>query len=311
LVILPCLLWVWYLFHLFGAHASTGEGNFALPFHAFLLKWQSTLGEVYHRGFGLPNDRSLLLLIALTTQVAFLLFRPRLSSSWWRLGVAYLALMILLGPAVWEGYPGAAARTLLPMGLAFNVLVPSGRRWLAILLLGNATIFCSLQSFQYPGGKSVTFVGASVLHQAPGHSSDWSVDFSNNWFPPKRSLWEYWRWSRGDAQISITNPLQQPVVANVSFELKSRDVRIITVLRGQDQLWRGTVTSHLQMVQLDAVRLEPDGEVWTFKTEDPGKHPASSGREEVFCLRNLKIELLHLAEPKPSIGAKIPAPTAP
>jgi len=311
LVILPCLLWVLYLFHVFGAHTSSGEGNFDLPFHAFLLKWQSTLGEMYHRGFGGPNDRSLLLLIALTTQAAVLLLRPRISSPWWRLGVVYLVLMIILGPAVWEGYPGAAARTLLPMGLAFNVLVPSGRRWLAILLLGNATIFCSLQSFQYPGGKSVTFAGASELHQAPGHDSDWSVNFSNDWFPPKRSHWEYWRWSRGDAHVSITNPLNQPVVANVRFELKSRDVRIITVQRGQERLWCGTVTSHLQTVQLDAVLLAPGDEVWSFKTEDAGKHPASSGRAEVFCLRNLKIELLHLSEPKPSTGANIPAPAAP
>lgn len=38
------------------------------------------------------------------------------------------------------GEPSAASRVLLPMQFAFNVLVPSGRWWVPVLLLGNLTL---------------------------------------------------------------------------------------------------------------------------------------------------------------------------
>jgi len=298
LIALPCILWFLYLSHNFSSQAAQGVGNFSLPGQAFVQKWQMTLGELFRRGIGTPNDRSLLMMIALTTQALYLVLRPCLTHPWWRLGAVYLGLMFILGPAVWEGQPGAASRALLPLGLAFNVLLPRGRRWLLVLLLGNATIFCALQSFQFPGGKSFSFSGPSELRQPAATQAEWSVKFSSEWFPAKRSHWEYWRWSRGDAHLTVVNPLAQPIVADVSFAVKSRDTLTLKVSRGQVILWQGTTTPQLRTIQLNSLKLEPGEQVWSFTAVRPRDTTAPSlPNTETFCLRNLKIELLARAQP--------------
>lgn len=291
IIVAPCLLWVAYLRHLFDSSGVGLGGNFDLPLRAFLLKWQAVWTELSQRGLGIPNDRSLLMMVSLTVQAAFLLMRPRWSDAWWRLGAAYFVLMAMLGMAVWEGYPGAAGRVLLPMGLAFNVLVPRGRRWLAILVLGNATIFTSLQSLSYPAGASYVIAGAEALPQGRGQASDWKVEFLGDWAPARRSHWEYWRWSRGDAQIAILNPSGQPADASIRFELKSRDVRTVSIRRGEQLLWCGSVNTRLQEIRLDPVQLEPGRDVWSFTTESRDGPSASADRPDTLCLRNLRIEL--------------------
>jgi hypothetical protein len=40
---------------------------------------------------------------------------------WWRVGIAYVGLMVILGSNVWNS-GDAAPRALLPMAVAFNVL---------------------------------------------------------------------------------------------------------------------------------------------------------------------------------------------
>ncbi len=292
--VLPCILWFLYLSSVFGFQSAGGSRNFALPLTGFFLKWQSALTELVH---GVPDERTLLFLVSLTTQAGFFLLVRRGSNPWWRLGAAFLGLMFILGEAVWEGRPGAASRTLLPMALAFNVLVPRGRRWLPILLLGNATVLCTFQSFQFPGGESFAVKGPSALHASAGAHGDWTVKFSNDWFPAKRSLFEYWRWGRDGAEIKIFNPLAQPVLAKIHFELRSRETRAVTIRCDGEILWRGTLTQRLQTIQLDRIRLRSGDVTWKFCCDRPGSAPnINNPRPDAFCLRNLKIELLR-AEP--------------
>jgi hypothetical protein len=292
-VVLPCVVWFLYLNVSLGTKDAGGVGNFSLPFQSFAVKWWTTLDELFQRGVGIPNDRSLLLLLALTTQLVFFAARPRPNEAWWRLGAAYTVLLIILGPAVWEGYPGAAARTLLPMGLAFNVLVPRGRRWLAVLLLGNATMFCSIQSLQYPGGDSYEF--ANVPSVGSNNTREWKVEFGNDWYAAKRSQWEYWRWSRGDAHITVSSPLIHSATADVSFSLKSRDSREVTLQRGSEILWRGKISPSPTRVKLQGVTLMPGAETWMFSSGRTEEYRDALGRREVICLRNLRFELLGVA----------------
>jgi len=58
-------------------------------------------------------------------------------------GASYAVLMIFLGDAVWESYPSAAARVLLPMTVAFNILVPRGKWWPILLVVGNLGVLAS------------------------------------------------------------------------------------------------------------------------------------------------------------------------
>ena len=103
------------------------------------------------------------MLIALTVQAFFFIFRPRWQDPWWRVGAAYTLLLIFLGDAVWEGYPGAASRVLLPMTLAFNILVPRARRWWAVLVLGNLTVIYSSDTLKPPGSISFAAEGPRAL----------------------------------------------------------------------------------------------------------------------------------------------------
>ena len=88
--------------------------------------------------------------IALAAQWLFFVLRWRPAERWWRVGVVFAVMMMFLSTPVWEGYPGAATRVLLPMTLAFNVLLPRGARWLPLLLVGNLTVAASVFELSPP-----------------------------------------------------------------------------------------------------------------------------------------------------------------
>ena len=48
--------------------------------------------------------------------------------------------MMLLGPSVWQGYPGAATRVLLPMTVAFNILLLRNRMFWPLFVAGNLLV---------------------------------------------------------------------------------------------------------------------------------------------------------------------------
>jgi hypothetical protein len=82
--------------------------------------------------------------VALTTQTLYLVRARNTQNTWWRAGAAYIALLPFLGPAVWEGYPGAVTRIVLPLTFAFNVqLVSASRGFWVLWLLGNVNILSS------------------------------------------------------------------------------------------------------------------------------------------------------------------------
>lgn len=92
----------------------------------------------------------MLSLVALATQVVTLVSRPNWRNPWWRVGVAYIGLLLILGEAVWEGHPGAAGRVLLPMTFAFNILLPRNRWFWPLLILGNANMVFGLEEIRAP-----------------------------------------------------------------------------------------------------------------------------------------------------------------
>jgi hypothetical protein len=65
--------------------------------------------------------------------------------------VAYALLMTVLGPAVWEGDPGAMSRVLVPMTIAFNVLLFRGRWSWTFWCLGNLSVLHGLDVMMVPG----------------------------------------------------------------------------------------------------------------------------------------------------------------
>lgn len=142
----PLALWVLYLW---GADVTSGRivgaRNFAAPFTAYLAQWGGVLSEL-REGVSPDTWLQLFALISLTTQAVVLVALRGWANAWWRAGIASCALMVVLGTAVWGGYPVASTRVLLPMTVAFNVLLPPGRWFWPAFLLGNLTIVSGLES---------------------------------------------------------------------------------------------------------------------------------------------------------------------
>lgn len=293
LVVLPLAAWLALLQSWLGSALDEGYRNFAPPFVAYVGKWREILA-----GFRTSNDvwaerGSVILVVALTTQFLFFALRPRWRETWWRVGAIYAVLMAVIGEAVWEGYPGAASRVLLPMALAFNILVPRGARWWPVLLLGNLTFLLTPDALQPPEKGSYELSGPHALRVAEQGGHTVSVSFDDNWFGGERSRWEYWRWSRGSAELTIDNPHAFPILAKISFTLSGQGDRAVSIRAHDREIWRGDVHSHEpKPLTFPSVRLEPGENRWRFETDQPAQHPANNDpRELALNLRNLEIEL--------------------
>jgi hypothetical protein len=127
----------------------SGARKIGLPLAAYLEKLVSTIGAL-RRGADHYVWFSLLSGAAPTAQAAVLAAYRNWSSPWWRLGAAYALLGLVRGPAVWEGHPGAAARVLLPMTIAFNVLLPGSRLFWPLWILGNLALVHGLEAIRVP-----------------------------------------------------------------------------------------------------------------------------------------------------------------
>jgi hypothetical protein len=162
-VVLPLIVWLVCLWRWIGPGRVAGSGNFDLPLSGYLGKWREMRAQFGVSHFGIVENGSLAMLVALTAQLLFFGLRPRWRETWWRVGAAYAGLMIFLGPAVWAGHPGAAGRVLLPMTLAFNILVPHGRRWWPVLLLGNLTVLAAPSHLRIPAPAGYRVEGLGGL----------------------------------------------------------------------------------------------------------------------------------------------------
>ena len=127
------------------------SNNFAVPFSGYAAKWGATVAELRDAGWDSYARFSLLALIGLTTQAVVLLAVRDWRNPWWRAGMGSVVLMAFLGPAVWEGYPGAVTRVLLPMVFAFNAVLPRDTRWFwPLFVLGNLALLHSLEALRLP-----------------------------------------------------------------------------------------------------------------------------------------------------------------
>jgi len=148
-MLLPLGLWVAYLRTLGLPTDIGGARNFSWPLVAYAGKWVSTIGAL-RAGADHWVWFSLLSCVALTVQAVVLAVRRNWTSPWWRLGAAYALFGLVLGPAVWEGHPGAAPRVLLPMTIAFNVLLPGSRLFWPLWILGNLSLVHGLEVIRMP-----------------------------------------------------------------------------------------------------------------------------------------------------------------
>lgn len=311
MVVAPLAIWVVVLQLWLGRAGDPGARNFDWPFAAYLRKWQATLTEMRSDDPDVFAKWSVVMLVALTAQWLFFALRPRWELPWWRIGAAYSVLMIFLGDAVWEGYPGAASRVLLPMALAFNVLIPRGRiGWFLVLIAGNLTVLMASDTLRSPGRESFALEGPRALRIVEGSGQVVEAVFDQNWYPPEKSWLEFWRWSSGTGSVVLRNPHPFAVKADISFGLRANDTRTVTVKqKGEALVHVALVPEAHREILLSDVRLEPGETIWNFVTDAPSAFPKSDElRRIAFSLRNYKIVLRGKAEAAVVAPAQAPVP---
>ena len=300
LAVLPLAAWVACIWWVCGQPSNAGVGNFGRPFTAYFGKWFDAWRDFRLNGWDSSGKWMLIMLASLTVQMLVILLRPRWANPWWRVGAPFAVLLIFLGPAVWDGYPGAAARVVVPMTLAFNVLVPRGLRWWPLLLLGNLSALSAIDQLRPPGIESYRLEGMVGVWRAPTQQTI-TVDFGDAWYQPEKSHLEYWRWSRGSAGLRINNPQNVPVEVNLRFDLRALDVRRVRIYQGATMRWEGSVTRDGTAVSLPGIRLAPGDNPWRFETDKPPIVPEGDTlRPVTFNLRNLVIEAVRKDPPSPA-----------
>jgi hypothetical protein len=137
LVLLPLLVWQDYVWSIYrGSSASAGAEQLALPVAAYVEKLGLTFDAIRVRGLFSTAGATLLVVVALTAQFAFVAWSRAFGEPWWRLAAAFAVLMLVVSPPVWEGDPGAVTRVLLPLKFGVNILLvrlrPAGLGWWAV-----------------------------------------------------------------------------------------------------------------------------------------------------------------------------------
>jgi hypothetical protein len=149
--VLPLALWLDYLRSIYRGATLAGGDHLVAPVTTFLRAWEEAIRLVSQNGWASYGRFNLMVVIALTTQAAWVVLSvKRWREPWWRVGIAYVALMLTVHWVVWEGYPGAITRVVLPLTVAFNLLLPRDRWFWPLAILGNLTVIPGLFFFEVP-----------------------------------------------------------------------------------------------------------------------------------------------------------------
>jgi hypothetical protein len=154
--ITPFALWSFYVYLRFPGVPGADTSNFALPFSAMFGMIDATYHAVPQRGWAIFLVR-MLSTCGLCAQCLSIVVSARRDwrERWWRVGAAFALLFAVLGPPVWEDYE-AAARAVIPMTLAFNILLVRDRWWsFPLCLIGNLPLLHGVYYLLQPAWTSL------------------------------------------------------------------------------------------------------------------------------------------------------------
>jgi hypothetical protein len=147
LVIAPLALWLVYMRFTIGPRALSNDGSpFVMPLTGVADYVARANRDLQFDGWRSPVIPGLLALASLAVQGLYLVWRCDWTDGWWRVGIVYVALFALLPFPVFDGSPGAFVRVLLPMTVAFNVLIVRSRWFWLLFVAGNLTVLQGLQT---------------------------------------------------------------------------------------------------------------------------------------------------------------------
>lgn len=292
LLVAPLAAWLAYVALRTGPALDAGVRNFDWPLAGYVAQWRAIAPELalgsWRKSYPLGGA---LILVALFVQVATLVARPQWDRAWWRIGAAYAGLMLVLGGAVWEGFPGAAARVLLPLQLAFNIAVPSGRWWRVLLVAGNLSVWAVPAMFELPSNHGHHLLGAPTALKDPA-GRPVTVRYVSGWHAPERHGAQWWRWSRGEGVIAIGNPHATALPLQLAFALDAPADRRVELRLNGAPVWAGRAGgTRPQPVTVPALSLQPGENLLTWATDAAAVRVDGDPRPLAFSVRNLRLEV--------------------
>jgi hypothetical protein len=140
-LVVPLAVWMVYLDHHFTSGNNLGTNNLFLPGPGYVAKLVAdTYGSWVHPHHNFDQEMDFLQLLTLAFRVVYLGLCRDWRDPVWRLGAIYTLLALFLGNHVWEGYPGAYQRILIPLTFAFNLRLPPTLRGGVLALIGNMDV---------------------------------------------------------------------------------------------------------------------------------------------------------------------------
>lgn len=143
--VLPLAVWLAYIAYRLPVGES-GLGNFTWPLLGAFDQLSTSAAELTSGNVDSRHLFALLAIPGLYLQAAVLFLHRTPAAPWWRIGIAYAVLLVFLGPWVWSGY-WAACRAILPLTIAFNLLLPANRAFWPLLIAGNLPLLHGVWRF--------------------------------------------------------------------------------------------------------------------------------------------------------------------
>lgn len=286
LVALPLIVWLGYIRWRVGP-ADAGWGNFTWPGAGWFEKGRAAFAALTT----VPDKplawTTLLATVALTVQAAYFVVRRRPTERWWRIGAAYAVMLLFLGTAVWEGFPGAATRVLLPLTLAFNVVAHRARASFAWLIAGNLSVFAGLLAL-----RDVPHDPSELAARRVGHATA-VVRTTEDWFTREHDRRHAWQWTRRDGRLTLETHSLRSGTVRLEFGLRSLVTRTVVLRQDSREVWHGEIGPALSqhVVTLPA---RPAGVTsLTFSTDTRGvpENATPGARELAFALYDVRLAL--------------------
>jgi hypothetical protein len=285
-VAVPLGLWLIYVRSKSG-EAEPGLGNFTLPVAGFLTKWSESVANLgRHPEFRWLMITTLLAVAGLTAQAVYIATRRQTDDPWWRIGIVSVALMLLLGQAVWEGHPGAATRVLLPLSLAFTVLAVRQRASLAWLVLGALPV-CSGVTALWNVPHDATEIGAG-RHE---HGA-YLVRLGDGWYGPERQGRNTWAWTANRGALDVESQHTVDTTNRLRVGVRAMTDRRVEIRQGDVVLWSGMAGKTLQTVDVAGVRLAGGRATLEFSSAAPPERESASAdaRGLGFAVYNVRLD---------------------
>jgi hypothetical protein len=270
----PALVWAVVLRVHYGE--SGGARNFGVPLSAFFAKLRELyLGRMRHGFSGVKEEA--FTTVSLGVQMFFILVRPQPARPWWRIGGAFAVLACFLGPAVWEGTNSAAARAVLPLTLAFNMLAPRTRAGLALLVAGNLSVLAV----------------PSLIRDVPSDrmvlAHDVELELRDGWYGWERMGRDRWRWAAPGAVLIVHNDGPDARAVAISLRMRSAvDTNLVVDAAGAKQRI-ALPGNRIVPVQLEPFVAQPGDTSIRIDTPDPPwREPGENGRQLMVSVYELR-----------------------